>query len=317
MPITYDEMQRELWYIPLDKIKYALLSNPALINVEKEAYFYAPNFPINKGELDILRNIMQREIGDMGFLSGEDLRKIIEENCPAVAIDIEGFTDWGLRNIIGYLLRDQFDVNGALLCKKGMKSSVQQIYRDFCKKRKRVCLRELKEISEKTGTPIAWKTVMYEMIRVSKSDFVRKDLIEFNVEKVDIILDSICGNRSYIPIHEIGMFLQFPGIGIPWNGFVLESYLIRFSGQFQLLQAGIAESGYYGVMVRKESEYQSYQDVIIDALAHSEEWENEKTALEWIVQKGYQARKRWSGFDKILKEVDLRRIQIRDKKERG
>lgn len=315
LPITYNGIQQELWYIPLDKIKDALLADPALVNVGKEAYFYAPNFPINEEELHTLQNAMQKEIEDVDFLSGEDLRKLIEKNCPAVAIDIDGFTDWGLRNIIGYLLCDQFDVNGALLCKKGTKSSVQQIYLDFCKKRKSISLRELKEISEKTGTAIAWKVVMHEMIRVSKSDFMRKDQIVFNIETTDMILDSICGTRSYIPIHEIGMFLQFPGIGIPWNGFVLESYLMNFSKRFQLLQAGIAEGGYYGVMVRKGSEYQSYQDVVIDALAHSNEWEDEKTALAWIVQNGYQARKRWSGFDKILKEVALRRMQKKDEKE--
>lgn len=81
------------------------------------------------------------------------------------------------------------------------------------------------------------------------------------------------------------------------------------------MQAGIAEGGCYGVMVRKGSEYQSYQDVVIDALAHSNEWEDEKTALAWIVQNGYQARKRWSGFDKILKKVALRRMQKKDEKE--
>ena len=55
--------------------------------------------------------------------------------------------------------------------------------------------------------------------------------------------------------------------------------------------------------------------MVIDALAHSNEWEDEKTALAWIVQNGYQARKRWSGFDKILKEVALRRMQKKDEKE--
>ena len=70
-PMTYDEMQQELWYIPLDNIKYALRAEPTLVNVEKETYYYAPNFPISEEELHLLQNIIQKEIEDADFLSGD------------------------------------------------------------------------------------------------------------------------------------------------------------------------------------------------------------------------------------------------------
>ena len=33
MPATYDDLREELWYIPLDKIKKALMDDPAIVNV--------------------------------------------------------------------------------------------------------------------------------------------------------------------------------------------------------------------------------------------------------------------------------------------
>lgn len=42
--LTYEDIRKELWYIPFDKIKIALRQIPESVNVENATYFYAPNF---------------------------------------------------------------------------------------------------------------------------------------------------------------------------------------------------------------------------------------------------------------------------------
>ncbi len=49
-------------------------------------------------------------------------------------------------------------------------------------------------------------------------------------------------------------------------------------------------------------------------LARSNEWSNVNNALALIVEKGYQARRRWTGFDKVVQEALLRREHIIDER---
>ena len=143
------------------------------------------------------------------------------------------------------------------------------------------------------------------MVRINQKEMIRKDKIHFEIDYTDNILDKLCLG-DYLPIQQVGLFLHFPPIGYPWNSYVLESYL-QFSKRFVLYHVSYSENGVYGVIVRRSSEFSDYRQVIVDMLAKSNEWSNAQEALTLIVEKGYQARKRWTGFENVVQEALVRR----------
>lgn len=315
-PLNYAQLKSVLWYLPIDKIKSALLSVPDLVNVDKETYFYAPNLPVTNDEINALKKAMHIKIAERGFLVAKDIPILLKKVAPAAAINTCSFKDWALRNVLRYILRDEFSFGASVVCENGDNIEMGQVYRNYCTQFEHMYINDLKDFSSEIGVPVYWYDVMDEMIRVSATEFVRKDCVQFDVEKIDAVLENFCPN-DYIPIKEVDLFLHFPVTGIAWNGFVLESYLLNFSEQFCLYQVSIAESDFFGVIVRKSSNYNSYTDVVVDMLAHSKEWKDEKSALELLVQKGYQARRLLGNIDALLKTASLKREEINKEIERG
>ena len=304
-PICYGRLQESLWYIPMEVIKHALVMTPSLVQVDWETYMYAPNFPASSNELQKLIKEMKTKIEEKGFLVSKDIAWIITNRCPTIAINTEGYKDWAYRNILKYLFKDQFEFGSSVVSKKGQKLEMWQVYRSFCRDYERLTINELKSFSGEVGVQIYWTDVLSEMVRINQKEMIRKDKIHFEIDYTDNILDKLCLG-DYLPIQQVGLFLHFPPIGYPWNSYVLESYL-QFSKRFVLYHVSYSENGVYGVIVRRSSEFSDYRQVIVDMLAKSNEWSNAQEALTLIVEKGYQARKRWTGFENVVQEALVRR----------
>ena len=63
-------------------------------------------------------------------------------------------------------------------------------------------------------------------------------------------------------------------------------------------------------MVRQDSGIENYQELIIDVLAHSNQWNEKNSALELLVEQGYQQRKRYADIEKIVHKAKLLREKI-------
>lgn len=307
-PVTYAQLEEELWYIPIDNIKHVLVTDKSLVLVDWETYMYALNFPATNTELNNLKREMNKKLYEKGFLVARDVEKIIKEKFQAIAINTTGYKDWAYRNILKYIMRDDFEFGSSVISSKGHKLEMHQVYRSFCLEHERLTIEELKQFSEEVGVQIYWEDVLKEMVRVSANELIRKDLIKFNVQAIDYVLDEMCQDE-YIPINDITLFLHFPAINYPWNHFVLESYL-QYSSIFDLYHVSYSENKVFGIVVKKNSMFKDYRQVVVDMLANNNEWTDETNALAWIVKKGCQARKRWTGFDKVINEASLRREKI-------
>ena len=222
--VGYDELQKHLWFIPLDTIKHVLVSTPSLAQVDWETYMYAPNFPASAEELRSLVGYMKKRINEKGFLVSKDIAEIIVEKCPAIAINTEGYKDWAYRNVLKYILRDYFEFGNSVVSEKGKKLEMWQLYRSFCRDHEMLSFEELKQFSNDIGVQIYWDDVFTEMVRVNSRELVRRDKVHFDVEATDRILDEVCLG-DYVPLKQIGLFLHFPTIEYPWNSYLLESYL--------------------------------------------------------------------------------------------
>ncbi|MCD7717268.1 MAG: hypothetical protein LUI39_12610 [Lachnospiraceae bacterium] len=313
MPVNYDQIQEDIWYIPMNRIKYILVTTPGIVNVEAETYFYAPNFPASHAELLQIRQAMEKELSIRGFLVAQDIKRLVYEACPAVAIDTAEYKDWAYRNVFSWIFRDDFEFSGAVVSEKGNELQMWQVYRKFCCEHEKLSLEELKVFAGEVGVPIYWDSVLHEMIRVDADTLIRKDKIHFDVEKTDVTLETMIPD-AYVPVSEITLFLQFPTIEVLWNQFVLECYLRYYSKKFRLLQVSVSQDRVCGIITHADSEFKDYEQAVIDLLAHDNSWKNRDEALTLIVNKGCQARKRWTGFDKVLQAAIQRRAELEKRK---
>ena len=68
-------------------------------------------------------------------------------------------------------------------------------------------------------------------------------------------------------------------------------------------------------MVRKGANVLDYRSLLMDVLSKSNALDSTKMALQYIVDKGYQQRRRYEGIEMVLQEAKLIKEQ-REKQEK-
>lgn len=313
-PQNYAAIHEKAWFLPYERMKNILVTTASIVNVAAETYFYAPNLPVSAVELAYLSSLMNEELSYYSYITDVRLMQLIAEKCPSIAINTDGYTTYGLRNCLGYILRDQFAFDGPIITLKGKELSMADVFTEFAKDHEVLSVDELSALSNEMNIVIYWDSVLSEMIRVSATELVRKDQIKFDVEAIDEILDGICPG-DYIPLPEVNLFLYFPNIGYPWNSYLLESYLFSCSKKFRLLHSSFIKTGVYGAMVRKDADVPDYRYLLVDVLSKSNALDSTKEALQYIVDKGYQQRRRYEGIEAVIQEAKLIKEQ-REKQEK-
>lgn len=308
VPTSREEIHKEAWFIPYDKMKYMLSLYKAFINMNEGRYLYAPNLPISADELKELIQLISAELEYRTYITDVELQAIIEKNLPGFVINIEGLYEKGVRDCLGYLLRDYFSFNGPIITKAGIELRMADVFKEFAKFHEELSLSELESFASEMNIPIYWDDVLSEMIRVSEDRMIRNDFINFDIDAIDSLLESMCPG-DYIPLQEIQLFLSFPNIGYMWNSYLLESYLYQVSKKFHLLHVSFGKKGAYGAMVKNTAPYQGYRELAIEVLSESNAVNSKEAALQYLVDHGYQARRRLDDIDGILKAAKLLKEQ--------
>lgn len=302
LPATYSEIENDLWYIPLDKIKHTLVTTSSIVNVASEAYLYAPNLPVSESEIQQIAELISHALLQCNYISDVELMQLIEEHCPSVLMNTPDYPVWGLRNALAYLLHDRFSFRGAIISDKDEEISMAEVFSGFCRRSERITVEELRDFANELNTVIYWDSVYGEMVRINQNEFVRRDQIHFDIEQTDAILENLIQN-TYTPIKTINLFLHFPVVEVPWNNFVLESYVANYSKKFRLLHASYSATDCCGAMVRQESDISDYRTLIVDVLAKNAGWKNQKDALQLLVDLGYQQRRSYSDIENVMQEA--------------
>lgn len=314
-PLSLEQIHNEMWYIPKESIKRMLINNKAVASFGNGFSFYSPNFPVSSNELQKIKYYMHRELNMKGYLVADDIKKIIMDKVPSVELNTGNLSAVAYRNVLAYLLRNDFEFNSAIITEIGINLDVKQVYSDFCTEHPHFTFDELKQLSNDLHVVIYWNTILGKAVRLNPNEFISRELIHFDIEKTDLILDKLC-SKDYTPIKDVDLFIHFPYVGHPWNIFLLECYLLQ-SKVFQLLHMSYSEHKVCGVIVRKNSIYKTYEQVVIDMLANDKTWNSASEALNIVVSKGYQARRKWTGFDRVAKEAKLMREKFQSSKENG
>lgn len=315
--ISLTSIQEKIWYWPPDMVKKFLDGIPGIIK-SKDRYFYEPNVTLSDTEKQRLRDALLEDMAQRQFIPNVRLRDILEESCPGFAMDMSSLDDTLLRKVLVMLYPADFieKVKG-LFPSGNMKSGREQI-QEYCEAHTKLSTSNIKSFAKQRGiSGNICNYVMDVMVRVSPEKWIRRDHVHFRGQEAHIIqkIGQQMGKIACMPLEDFTLFLSFPDIGIPWNVYVLESFLYKNDAvtcPFWLAQSNgwVSDSGVYGAMVKKGYAIDSYDDVLIDLLSHSSDWQTEQEALDFIVAHKLQVLRKTKQIGTIVKQAKVKRAQL-------
>lgn len=308
--LSYIELEQDLWFIPLKKIKQVIHTTDLIINTGKNTYMSIETFPINIGDLKKVKEIINAGISTApkAQLSAEECRRLVYIDCKTVKIDTENFSLIGFHNALGYLLRNDFSFSSTFVTEKDKRIDTTRLYKEFCEDRMKFKLDDLKEYAKEINAPISHDVVRNCSIRIDEDNFYSPELVHFDVERIDKSLEENFCLADYLPICNAEALLSLlPSVdGIKWTGYLLESFLYSYSKEFSLMHKSFSEKNFNGVMVKNDSKFESYEQVIIDVLSHRDNWENKDDALEILTSGGYLTKARCKDIEDIIKNAKMK-----------
>lgn len=315
--ISLTGIQEKIWYWPPDMVKKSLDSASGIIKA-KDMYFYVPNISLSDPEKQRLRDALLEDMTQRQFIPNDRLREILEESCPGVAIDMSSLDNALLRKVLAMLYPADFIEKAKGLFPAGhMKSGREQI-QEYCHDHTKLSASDIKSFAKQRGIlGNICNYVMDEMVRVSPEEWIRRDHVHFQGKEAHIIqkIGQQMGEKTCMPLEEFTLFLSFPDIGIPWNSYVLESFLYKNDAilcPFSLVQAngGVSDSGVYGAVIKKGYAIDSYDDVLIELLSRSPDWQTDEEALDFIVAHKLQVLRKLKQIGTIVKQAKRKRAQL-------
>ena len=308
-PVEVERLAAELSYIPEQKIKFALSTNNDFIWNATGEYFYEDCVHFSNSELEWISQFILDGIEERDFVTGNELVEAVEAHFPDIREMYQWITPVGMRNVIGYKLNDRFSFNGNIISKYGEDLSMAEVYAKYCRKHSRFTLDELNVLKQELGSTIYFDEIYANSLRISQNEFVSQDMAQFDVEATDEAIGRICTGQ-YMSLQEIRDFGTFPYAGYPWNEYLLEHFVANYSQKFMLLHIGFSANVCAGAIVKQASSCKDFNDLLVDILANSNIVLDEDSALEYLRQQGYIARRRYSDIGRIVTEAKV----VRSKK---
>jgi hypothetical protein len=228
----------------------------------------------------------------------------LNPHCPFSAIRDAVFNKF---------LSTNYCKSGQVITRIGEKLRVLDILEQYCREAETVSFEELTSF-EATFDPegrthstclIAAHNVM---VRVSADLFVAESKVSFDVERTDEVIALYCRN-DFIPLKNVLDFSLFPYAGYPWNLFLLESFVRKYSHQFKYDVRAVNSSN-IGVIVTSSFKYEEYNDILATALARSALSLNSQNAVgDYLFDNGYIG---WRNLGKSESKILAAAKKLRD-----
>lgn len=305
-PIVYEELYRLLPHIPEDKIRLTLNTTKEFISNGRKQYFHIRVFRISDDELNDIADIIHFLLQRNKYISGNELVEAIRAKLPYVMEANLEISDIGIRNALALLLGNKFSFKGNIISALGVEIEMKDVFSEFSKNTPSFTIDELSKLASDLNSAIYFDYVYKNAVRISLDNFVRKDLVSFDIQRIDQILDSFCSGK-YISIQGITNFVAFPDCGYPWNSFLLESYVAGHSKRYCLLHNTFGTKSVSGAIVKRSSGINSLDLLVTLVVADSSCLLKKDQALEYLYDHGYLGQRRYSTIEKVL--IDAQTIR--------
>jgi len=309
-PLQMDALYDALSHIPEDKINWAVYGSNSdeFIRNQKGEYFHADIVDVTPTELDSFTDLIQQAINEKYFMGGNELVKLIEVKLPSIKERYPFLTPLGMRDAIGYKLREVFSFKGKIISALGQDISMTEVFADFAKSHEHFTLEQLNTLKNELETPIYFSAVYANSLRISRDTFVSKDQANFDINETDRAIDRFCAG-DYITISEIRHYGSFPYVGFPWTSYLLEHYVSDYSKKYKLVHSGFNAKSAVGAIVKRTAKIEEFGELITTALADSIINLSKDDALQYLCENGFLARRSYGDIDKILDRASMLRRQ--------
>lgn len=275
-PINKDEIYRELPNISREAIDDILKDKDFVLNIRGKSYFYIGVFNINDSELKDIELFIGEKIAEKEQLVGSELYEYVQEYLPNVIESNPEVTDLGIRNAIKEHLRDKFRFKGDVISGIDNRIDIKVLYKNFCESHERVTFEELENFRDSIRQSyIDYDAVFSKMIRINQTQFVRRDLINFDIESIDNAILKYCVGE-FISFNDIINYTDFPSVRYVWNNYVLESYVYSYSKKFKLIHATFNKEKPVGGIVKYVSKIETFDDLLTRIIKDNKLFEREK-----------------------------------------
>ena len=282
---SFDELQERLPCLKMDTIRQTM-NGSDYFRVDKGTYIHIDNMDLPDSEGKKIVTFVESKLRDRDYVTANELDLSMVENlnphCSFAAIRDAVFSKF---------LSDKYEKSGQVITIKGGKLRVLDIMEQYCRDAETVSFEELNAF-EATFDPegrthsqclIAGHNTM---IRVSAELFVSESNVDFDVVHIDEAIALYC-HGDFISLRGVTDFSLFPFAGYPWNLFLLESYVRRFSRVFKY-DVRAVNSANIGAIVRKSFDYNNYDDILALTLAKSSVKLSDKKAVgNYLFDNGY------------------------------
>ena len=305
-PVTYDELFTALPHLPQNKIKSVLAGNVEFVNNGHSEYFHESIVRLSDEELNGIAEIIQRTIDENDFISGNELYDAIHAKYPYIVEENHVLSVYGFRDALKAKLGDKFSFRGNIISRLGEELSMADVFTKYARNRDTFTLAELQSFANSLATPIYFEAIYENSLRISRDRFIAKNAAQFPVEAIDEALDRICMGK-YIPLQEVTNFGALPYAGFPWNSFLLEHYVASYSQKYKLLHGNFNATACAGAIVKRSADIGSFDDLIVDILANNQIEMKKDSVLQYLSDKGYLARRRYSEIESLIIQANAQR----------
>ena len=308
VPVAVEDLKEALSHIDEDKISWAVSGNNSaeFVRNQKGEYFHADIIRFTQPEIDTITDLIQQAIDDKDYMGGKELTDAIEVKLPSIKERYPFLTWLGLRDVIAYKLRNVFSFKGKIISAYGQELSMSDVFAHFASSHDYFTLEQLNSLKRDLDTPIYFDSVYANSLRINKDEFISRKRENFDVAATDTAIDRFCIG-DYIALKEISFFGSFPDAGFPWNGFLLEHYAADFSQRYKLLHVGYTAGTPVGAIVKRSSRFENFDELVSADLADSTVPPNRQSALQYLVDRGFLARRNYKGIEQILTKAKLQR----------
>lgn len=306
--VTEDEVSSAFEYLPREKVIEAFSSNrQKLVLSSMKTRFHIDNFQLEEIDKIVIVDFLSKEIASMQYVTFSELFGKIAEIAPRVIENNIQFTQTGIRTALSCLLSDKFHIIGGFISDYDNSVSAYDAFINLGRGRESFNISEVEVMANDFNVPINFEALAVNNVRVSEDIFVSKDHITFDTELVDKAISRFCQNE-FISILDVNTFTAFPECGYRWTPYLLESYLYSYSKMFILKHKAFNKTSVAGAIVRKNSCFTDYLDIMALALANADIPLDEKSSLDFLAQNGYIERRRLNTINEVIRKAEKMKL---------
>lgn len=307
-PMSYEDIYAGLSHIDKDIIYREIHGSSKFVMNERGHYFHSDIFEFSQADEVRITSILSKEIDENGYAIWSKSFECIQEQLPVFLENNLYLSSLGIRNALSQHMSDRFNFEGEVISAYDVRLSMGDVFKLYAKHHVSFSDKQIYEFSKEVGSPIYFCALAEESVRVSKSLFVAKNQIHFDVDAVDKALETYL-TSGYILIKEVDSFLVFPNVGYEWNAYLLESFLLHYSKKYILVNNGTSLNNVAGAIARKDGEFTQFIDVCAQALAGSTVELKKTTALNYLAEVNLITRRSYKEIESAMAKA--RRIRNR------